>query len=613
MKKMDKKVLIVCSLLSAGIANAQDAPVAMYYSDYTGDSFVANWDLVGEGSNTRLSVFETGENVLVKENFRGINSTDGKIDQSNPNYPAGWVVSVSDFGKADIAYDGKSNRLMLDADGDYVSTTLIVGSNLKDFTINANLVNAEGITKENSSIFKIDYYDCDGLRIAGGQIEALYFASQQSLNMKDALSSQPVDVGTVKISLVTEGDRKVGALLLESLSYTYDKPLYVMEQHAVEGLSHKVDNLDVEKKYWYYVQGEKDGKLSAVSNIIKVDGFLTPTATKATSVSKTAYTANWERLPKATGYLVQNYQFVRVQEDGDMPVVSESFSKATEGSVESPVRVTNPDDITDNPGWTGNNIIMAPGMMGASAGRFPMNLSYVHSPKMNLAGQGGKYKISIKARGKAGNYLSVYRVGYLIDTDGDGNPDNVNIHKTVPFNESGILEDTWEMTDGADGMTLSFEESKMQQFLIEEVTISQEVKAGTVMTFLGELAEINDGNVTSCVFKDLKEGYEYGYDVVGVRTNDYEQKEQSNPSEIVRVQNAGSVEELPIADDVQVLVSGKTVTVTLKDYSLIELYNIEGRLVESVSGVAGQSSLSVPYAGVYLLKVGNSVFKLIVR
>ena len=502
---------------------------------------------------------------------------------------------------------------MLDADGDYVSTTLIVGSNLKDFTINANLVNADGITKENSSIFKIDYYDCDGLRIAGGQIEALYFASQQSLNMKDALSSQPVDVGTVKISLVTEGDRKVGALLLESLSYTYDKPLYVMEQHAVEGLSHKVDNLDAEKKYWYYVQGEKDGKLSAVSNIIKVDGFLTPTATKATSVSKTAYTANWERLPKATGYLVQNYQFVRVQEDGDMPVVSESFSKATEGSVESPVRVTNPDDITDNPGWTGNNIIMAPGMMGASAGRFPMNLSYVYSPKMNLAGQGGKYKISIKARGKAGNYLSVYRVGYLIDTDGDGNPDNLNIHKTLPFNENGILEDTWEMTDGADGMTLSFEENKMQQFLIEEVTISQEVKAGTVMTFLGELAEINDGNVTSYVFKDLKEGYEYGYDVVGVRTNDYEQKEQSNPSEIVRVQNAGSVEELPIADDVQVLVSGKTVTVTLKDYSLIELYNIEGRLVESVSGVAGQSSLSVPYAGVYLLKVGNSVFKLIVR
>ena len=211
---MDKKVLLVCSLLSAGIANAQDAPVAMYYSDYTGDSFVANWDLVGEGSNTRLSVFETGENVLVTENFRGINSTDGKIDQSNPNYPAGWVVSVSDFGKADIAYDGKSNRLMLDADGDYVSTTLIVGSNLKDFTINANLVNADGITKENSSIFKIDYYDCDGLRIAGGQIEALYFASQQSLNMKDALSSQPVDVGTVKISLVTEGDRNVGALLL---------------------------------------------------------------------------------------------------------------------------------------------------------------------------------------------------------------------------------------------------------------------------------------------------------------------------------------------------------------------------------------------------------------
>ena len=59
----------------------------------------------------------------------------------------------------------------------------------------------------------------------------------------------------------------------------------------------------------------------------------------------------------------------------------------------------------------------------------------------------------------------------------------------------------------------------MQQFLIEEVTISQDVKAGTVMTFLGELAEINDGNVTSYVFKDLKEGYEYGKDESNIVTS----------------------------------------------------------------------------------------------
>lgn len=613
MKKINKNVLLVCSLLSAGMTNAQDTPVSLDYSDYTGDSFVANWDLVGGNSNTRLSVFESGENVLVTENFRGINSTGGKIDQKNPNYPAGWEVSVSDFGTADIAFDGKSNRLMLDANGDYVSTTLIIGSNLKDFTINANLVNADGITKENSSIFKIDYYDCDGLRIAGGQIEALYFASQQSLNMKDALTNQPVDVGTVKISLVTEGDRKVGALLLESLSYTYDKPLYVMEQHAVEGMSHKVDNLDSEKKYWYYVQGEKDGKLSPVSNIIKVDGFLTPTATKATSISKTSYTANWERLPKATGYRVQNYQYVKIQQDGDMPVISESFSKATEGSIESPVRVTKPDEIADNLGWTGNNIIMAPGMMGASAGRFPVSLSYVHSPKMNLSGNGGKYKVSIKARGKAGDYLSVYRVDYMIDTDGDGNPDNLNIHKTVPFNENGIVEDTWEMNDGADGMTLSFEENRMQQFLIEEVTISQEVKAGTVMTFLGELAEINDGNVTSYVFKDLKEGCEYGYDVVGVRINDYKQEEKSNASEIVHVQNAGSVEELPVVEDAQVSVSGNSVSVSLKAAALIELYTIEGKQVQIISGTAGQNTFTVANAGIYILKSGNKVTKVIIR
>ncbi len=613
MKASFKKMFLVCSVCCVEIVNGQNAPVALDYSDYRGDSFVANWESFGGDFNSLLSVFEEGERVIVSENFRGISSVGDKIDQSNPNYPAGWVVSVSDFGQTDIAYDGTNNHLVLDESGDYVGTTLIVGSNLTDFTINAYLINAEGITKENSSIFKIDYYDCDGLRIAGGQIEALFFASQQSLNMKDALVNQPINVGSIKISIVTDGDRNVGDLMLESLSYTYSKPKYVLHQQAVDGISYKVENLDPEKIYWYYLQGEKNGKISSESNIINVDGFLTPTAVKASNVGKTSYTANWERLPKATGYRVQNYEFVRAQESGYMPIVSEGFSKAVEGTVEQPVRVSSPDDIADNLGWTGNNLIMAEGMMGASAGRFPVNLSYVHSPKLNLAGHGSKYKIFIKARGKTGDYLSVYRVDYLIDTDGDGNSDKLNIHKTVPFDENGVLEESWEMTDGADGMTLSFEENKMQQFLIDEVVISQEVEAGIVVTFLRELAEIKDGATTSYSFANLKEGSKYGYDIVGVRINDYQQEEVSKASEVIRVQCMAGVDKVLVADSVQVSATGSVVSVSMKENAQIELYNIDGKLVDSVRGIAGQNNLTVPSFGIYVLKAGGLVFKLIVR
>ena len=613
MKKKYQKVLLVCSVCLAGVMNAQDTPIALYYSDYTGDSFVANWEKVGSDSKSLLSVFKAGENVLVTEDFSGIRSVDGKIDQANPNYPAGWQVSVSGAGKADVGYDGNRNRLMLDGNGDYVSTTLIIGSNLKDFTINANLVNAEGITRENSAIFKVDYYDCDGLRIGGGQIEALYFASRQSLNMKDALSSQPVDVGTVKISLMTEGSRNVGAVLLESLSYTYDKPSYVVHQQAVEGNSFKVENLDEETTYWYYMQGEKDGEVSSESNIIKVDGFLIPQVGEATDVTTVSYTANWGRLPKATGYRVQNYQYVRVAESGDLAIVAENFDKATEGTPEAPVKVGNPDEITDYPGWTGRNLIMADGMMGTTAGRYPMNLSYVHSPKMNLGGQGGKYKIHIKARGKAGDYLSVYRVDYLIDTDGDGNPDNLNIHKTVAFGEDGVLEDTWEMTDGADDMRLSFEENKMQQFFIDEISITQEVAAGTVMTFLKELADIKDGSTTSYKFEKLKEGCEYGYDVVGVRINDYQQEELSPVSEISLVQLPSHVEDEAVYDRVKVTVKGDVVTVSLEENMQIALYAIDGKQVANVSGAAGQNDIRVPSAGIYVLQAGDATFKLLAQ
>ena len=69
MKKKYQKVLLVCSVCLAGVMNAQDTPIALYYSDYTGDSFVANWEKVGSDSKSLLSVFKAGENVLVTEDL----------------------------------------------------------------------------------------------------------------------------------------------------------------------------------------------------------------------------------------------------------------------------------------------------------------------------------------------------------------------------------------------------------------------------------------------------------------------------------------------------------------------------------------------------------------
>lgn len=128
--------------------------------------------------------------------------------------------------------------------------------------------------------------------------------------------------------------------------------------------------------------------------------------------------------------------------------------------MDDPISVTDPDLYTAVPGWSGKNILAANGMLGADNGRFPVSLSYLWTPTMNLSSNNGKYKIHIKARGTAGDYLSIYRIGYMIDSNGDGEPDALNIHKVTAFDENGYTEETWEMEDGAENMQLSIEENK---------------------------------------------------------------------------------------------------------------------------------------------------------
>lgn len=615
MKNNYKKALLACAMVACltGMANAQEGPMAVSHSDYTGDSFVANWSATDPAQKCLLSVFEKGERQTVSEDFSKINQTGGKIDQTNPNYPAGWVVSVSDAGTADMGSDGTKNRLLLDATGDFILTRNIISGNVDDFVISANLTNAEGATAETSSILLIKLYDHMGQALYYGQIYTIYFASAESLNLKEAFGGfLPSNLGFVEVSITKDGTQNVGDLLIKSLSYTCDKPKYVIEAEPVEGTSRKVENLDPEKAYWYYVQGESGGVKSAIWQIEKVDGFLKPTVAEATDITPTSYTANWQRLPKAVGYTVQNYLFETATESGVKDVLAENFDKCTEGTVDEPVAVSDPDQYTDVSGWSGRNIIIAGGMLGANNGAFPRNMSYLRSPEMNLAANQGKYKIHIKAHGTAGDLLSVYRVDYMIDTNGDGIPDALNIHKST-FDQNGVIDETWEMNDGAEAVTLSFEENKMKKFFIDEISITQEIEAGTVTKYAKEKVEINDPQTTSYTFTGLEENGQYGFEVTGVRYGDYNSTEMSEPSEIKMVELTSTGIGSEVANGMTVTFNGNTVSIALDSNAPVTLYTADGKAVMSVAGKAGINNITMPARGMYILKAGGKTFKVVAR
>jgi hypothetical protein len=75
-------------------------------------------------------------------------------------------------------------------------------------------------------------------------------------------------------------------------------------------------------------------------------------------------------------------------------------------------------------------------------------------------------------------------------------------------------------------------------------------------------------------------------------------------------QGQGSVEGVA-TDDVQVIVSNRTINVLGNENNGFELYNISGQLVKkSTTSIMGVEDLN---AGLYIVKAGNAVEKVVVK
>ena len=244
----------------------------------------------------------------------------------------------------------------------------------------------------------------------------------------------------------------------------------------------------------------------------------------------------------------------------------------------------------------------------SDAGRFPMNMSYLHSPIMNLSANGGKYKIHLKAHGTAGDALNVYHVGYIVDG-------KLTMH-TATFDKDGNIDEEWEMKDGDSETMLSFEDKKLKKFFIDEVTVSQGLYKGDIITVKYDLVKLTDGKTTSYNFSGLEENKKYGYQVTGWRHNDVGGEVISGTSPIVYadLSIAAGIDDNVVANgDPKVSVSGNTVTVTLAQAAPIYVFTLDGCNKQTLSGKAGANTLTLAAGQVYIVKAGGRAYKVMAR
>lgn len=187
--KTMKKFYFILSLLLTLVLSANSTvmtPFVTYPEDYTGTQFKATWG--DSGADTYLfSLYTLGSDMKTfNETFADVNQKDGKLNTENPNVPAGFDLDIANNGSTDVVYYNDRNHIVLDANNDMVSTSLLVGGNLSKCVFKANLINAKDITRDNSSIFKVTLYDKEGDLMTSGQIEAYYFFLREDFDLFEA-------------------------------------------------------------------------------------------------------------------------------------------------------------------------------------------------------------------------------------------------------------------------------------------------------------------------------------------------------------------------------------------------------------------------------------------
>lgn len=590
------------------------APENIWVTDYKGTSFVMNWKSILEADSYILDVFTTDKNSVqeVTEDFSGINSTDGYINASDPHYPEGWNIDISTFGDKDMAFDGNNDRISLDATGDFIRTPDVNGY-ITSCVINMNVINIPqdvAVNEENTSAIIFRLYDDHNICVKEGTVSTLIFAEMPKVDLfLDLFSSLPPTITSIEFALEKNEQRMYGDVMVNSIAYGYaPRKDLVKDANVGNVTNYKVENTDPETIYFCNVRAVSGNEESAKSFTALVDMLVTPEPV-ITEQNKTSFTLGWQAVPRAQYYDVYNYNVLKVTEDSSVDILKDDFNQNTEGTFDAPVNVENPDECTKTAGWIGNKMLSADGMFGADNGTFAgphPNPGFIQTPIMDLSGNGGKYKIHIKAHGTEGDCLSFYRVNYIVDG-------KLNIHKTQKFPANGMIEETWEMEDGAADMRISIEPKKLKRFFLDEISITQERKAGEVIKMgINKKFLINDPKVLGCTFDNLIEGNTYGYEMRAMRQDDAGNTVISEMTDFQIIVLVPTGIEHHVADNVTMSVAEGMLNISLAESTEVSLYTINGKMVENRHCNAGNNSFNLS-GNIYIVKIGTETYKILVK
>ena len=386
---------------------------------------------------------------------------------------------------------------------------------------------------------------------------------------------------------------------------------YVLENKEVQGTSYDVNDLTAGTVYYYQVTAKmSDGSVSQPSEMIAALPTLSkPVVKEATDITATGFTANWESVEFANVYLATLYKEHTAKTDETYTIANASFKGLeSTGTLESPETFFDAYQLTREDGAYGWYISMAatiPGAMGLD-NSFAMLFgpSFMYSPQGNFGQAGGKVALTLDVVAPANDNLWIMFAEIV-------NNEIVPIEssvKSIPVTPT-MTEQKVTLEGGSDGDVILMYSENNQNVFFGSLKADIDLKAGAKFSTTEDavVAETN-----SCSFKDLTvvDGDVFAYDVMAAYVADSNNIVYSEISDKMEVQLSSSVASVAPAMAAVNVINGiaNISNPAMKD---VAVFGIDGKCIFTDNNGSESLSVELPAVGIYLVKVGTEIFKVI--
>lgn len=416
--------------------------------------------------------------------------------------------------------------------------------------------------------------------------------------------------GLYKKVKIVSGSNNFGALTLIDNVHIEYTPDAVMETVVAdrkldaETTEAQFDEYDPAARYYVGVKPASDA-YTGEETMIEAYGIAAPVACNAEDVTENDFTAKWEAADKAAAYLLTTYDCLQADRQiSGFTVLNDDFSKANVGTDDfsNPVKIGTDDayspldEYTQRPGWVGYGAVAVNGWLGCRKFMFP-GLYFLQTPDLSLNNGGGNYIVTFKVKGKEGASMAVMTSELM----GMSDPLTNGQEQTVSV----------EMVGGKTHDYLIFMSSDGSAFFISEITISQDLNEGDIVMESRQAVELTPDVLSQKVAFPDNGTTLRGYDVLAARA-EFKRSVVSDYSNPILVTDGSGVEDVNL-DKSMFSVEGRHVTVTLVEATRVEMYDIAGNRIVSVDCVPGINDFNLPAEGVYILRIGDATYKMMVK